>query len=236
MLNNAPTKESIGAERQVDPMPSNGSMTFVFEDENSREVIQGKATPRRSRVNDFFANAENSAADYGKKNHEYIDRCLAIATLNPADFEGCFIPVEALIVTARALGPQTRAVLIAATRAAVLEGADVLRACRLVRELPDLEAAGLLHLWLVLGEKIPAESAEGAKILSEVGKTASDGPGYAHLTTRKGGEKTLATEDGIDVGASKGRRKSPKGVETDADRTVGELKNPTQQPEFIVKG
>ena len=102
------------------------------------------------------------AADYGKANEAYIDRCLAIATLNPADFEGCFIPVEALIVTARALGPQTRAVLIAATRAAVLEGADVLKACRLVRDLPDLEAAVLLHRWLVQGEKMPQEAEEEA--------------------------------------------------------------------------
>jgi exoenzyme U len=73
VLNNAPTLDSIGAERQVDPMPENGSMTFVFEDDNSRDVISGKAKPKRSRVNDWFSGAENSAADYGK-NRALADR------------------------------------------------------------------------------------------------------------------------------------------------------------------
>jgi hypothetical protein len=73
VLNNAPTLDSIGAERQLDPMPENGSMTFIFEDENSRDVMKGEAKPKRSRVNDWFSGAENSAADYGK-NRALADR------------------------------------------------------------------------------------------------------------------------------------------------------------------
>ncbi len=66
VLNNAPTPDSVGAERQLDPMPEGGGMTFVFEDDASRQVIEGKAAPKRSRIADWLTGAENSAAEYGK--------------------------------------------------------------------------------------------------------------------------------------------------------------------------
>jgi hypothetical protein len=73
VLNNAPTLDSIGAERQLDPMPDSGSMTFIFEDESSRDVMKGQATPKRSRVADWLTGAENSASDYAK-NRALADR------------------------------------------------------------------------------------------------------------------------------------------------------------------
>lgn len=73
VLNNAPTLDSIGAERPLDPLPDSGNMTFIFEDETSRDVLKGEATPERSRINDFFTHAENSAADYAK-NRALADR------------------------------------------------------------------------------------------------------------------------------------------------------------------
>lgn len=66
VLNNAPTSESIGAARDLDPVPEQGGMTFIFEEEASKEVMDGAAVPRGNGVNDFFAKAKNSAADYGK--------------------------------------------------------------------------------------------------------------------------------------------------------------------------
>ncbi|MBL0149368.1 MAG: patatin-like phospholipase family protein [Ideonella sp.] len=92
VLNNAPTPESIGAERQLDPMPDSGGMTFIFEDENSRDVMKGEASPKRSRINDFFTGAENSAADYAK-NRALADRpqdvvMLPLTFTVPPDEEG----------------------------------------------------------------------------------------------------------------------------------------------------
>jgi exoenzyme U len=73
VLNNAPTSDSLGTDRGVDPVPETGKMTFVFEEDASHEILQGKATPDRSRVNDTVAGAENSAADFAK-NRGLADR------------------------------------------------------------------------------------------------------------------------------------------------------------------
>ena len=66
VLNNAPTSDNLGTDRGVDPVPETGKMTFVFEEDASQQILAGKATPDRSRVNDFVAGAENSAADFAK--------------------------------------------------------------------------------------------------------------------------------------------------------------------------
>jgi exoenzyme U len=66
VMNNAPTRATVGDERQVDPMTDQGSMTFVFEEEASKEILAGTATPSKSRLVDFIAGANMSAADYAK--------------------------------------------------------------------------------------------------------------------------------------------------------------------------
>jgi len=68
VMNNAPTSDLVGAKRSVDPMPTAGKMTFVFEGED--DVIQqgpDAVPPTRKRVNDFFSAAPNSAAEFAKK-------------------------------------------------------------------------------------------------------------------------------------------------------------------------
>ncbi|MCA8977499.1 MAG: patatin-like phospholipase family protein [Planctomycetes bacterium] len=73
VLNNAPTTESIGAERNLDPVPERGAMTFVFEEEASQEILNGVAVPRRARLADWLTGAEHSAAEYAK-NRGLADR------------------------------------------------------------------------------------------------------------------------------------------------------------------
>jgi exoenzyme U len=66
VLNNAPTPESTADAPAIDPMPEERGMTFVFEDEAAREVLQGEAVPRRSRMGDWLTGTEHSAAEYAK--------------------------------------------------------------------------------------------------------------------------------------------------------------------------
>ena len=73
VLNNAPTSDSIGRDRGLDPMPDKGCMTFVFEEEAAHEILAGEATPRRDRLADFISGANNSAAEYAK-NRALADR------------------------------------------------------------------------------------------------------------------------------------------------------------------
>lgn len=91
--------------------------------------------------------------------------------------------------------------------------------------MPAIRGA-IQEKWLVL-----ADSPEGKALLESDNMNAE--AGFSHMSTRKNAAKPVAQEDGIDV-ASKGRR-GKSSVETDADRTVGELKTPTQRPEFIVR-
>jgi exoenzyme U len=65
VMNNAPTTAGVGAQRQIDPMTDDGNMTFVFESEASQEILAGKATPSKSRLVNFIAGANTSAATYG---------------------------------------------------------------------------------------------------------------------------------------------------------------------------
>ncbi len=64
VLNNVPNSDSIGAERNVDPMPAKGSLSFVFEDDAAHDAASGKATASKSLLNDWIAKAPNSAANY----------------------------------------------------------------------------------------------------------------------------------------------------------------------------
>jgi exoenzyme U len=69
VLNNAPTTESIGAERDLDPMPTKSSMTFVFEDEDGKaqQMLKGDAAPASglgAKIKDWVVGADNAAADH----------------------------------------------------------------------------------------------------------------------------------------------------------------------------
>lgn len=97
--------------------------------------------------------------------------------------------------------------------------------------MPSIRGA-IAEGWLVL-----FDSEEGKKAIQDGEKIVNQkDPGFTHLSIRKSDQKAaVVEEDGIDVTQARGR-KSSRTVETDADRTVGALKNPAQLPEFIVKG
>lgn len=100
------------------------------------------------------------------------------------------------------------------------QGADI--------SMPAIRGA-IIEKWL-----IPADSPDGQHLIQEMEQSQEkQEAGFSHMSTRKGASKTVAEADGIDVTGPRTRR--PRGpVETDADRTVGELKTPTQRGEFIV--
>ncbi|MGC8476672.1 MAG: patatin-like phospholipase family protein [Acetobacteraceae bacterium] len=80
VMNNAPTLESIGAERDLDPIPDKGEMTFVFEEKAAHDILQGKAAPdfgafdrftttvfgKKLKVGDLLTKANLEADDYAK--------------------------------------------------------------------------------------------------------------------------------------------------------------------------
>jgi exoenzyme U len=66
VLNNAPSSDTTGTDRDVDPVPDEGKMTFLFEDDAARSVISDTVAPTRSRFGDMVSGAENSAAEYAK--------------------------------------------------------------------------------------------------------------------------------------------------------------------------
>jgi exoenzyme U len=86
VLNNAPTSDLIGTDRALDPVPEAGKMTFVFEEDASKDILKGQATPNRSRLNDFISGAPNSAAEYAK-NRGLADRPEEIIMV-PLKFDG----------------------------------------------------------------------------------------------------------------------------------------------------
>lgn len=73
VLNNAPTPQSVGDGRDLDPVPEASGMTFVFEGEDAHEVLQGVAVPRKSKLGDWLTGAEHSAAEYAK-NRDLAER------------------------------------------------------------------------------------------------------------------------------------------------------------------
>ena len=64
VLNNVPNSDSLGTERDLDPVPTKGSMSFVFENDDANAAARGEATPNRSRISDWISQAPNSAANY----------------------------------------------------------------------------------------------------------------------------------------------------------------------------
>ena len=69
ILNNAPTLDSIGTERNVDPMPTKGGMTFVFEGDGTDEMLDGKVNPKGKiggKLIDKGIGAKNTAGEFGQ--------------------------------------------------------------------------------------------------------------------------------------------------------------------------
>jgi exoenzyme U len=73
VLNNAPTPQSVGDGRDLDPVPEASGMTFVFEGEDAHETLQGVAVPRKQTLGDWLTGAEHGAAEYAK-NRDLADR------------------------------------------------------------------------------------------------------------------------------------------------------------------
>jgi exoenzyme U len=70
VMNNTPTKSSIGDERPLDPMPTEGSLNFVFQGSGSAEVIEGKHTFEPGGkilggIGDKVTKSKNWAAEFG---------------------------------------------------------------------------------------------------------------------------------------------------------------------------
>jgi exoenzyme U len=75
-MNNTPTSSSIGNERNLDPVPDQRGMTFVFQDEASPALKKGLVKPGTglgAQIIDKVLNSENSAAEYAK-NRDAADR------------------------------------------------------------------------------------------------------------------------------------------------------------------
>jgi exoenzyme U len=64
VLNNAPSSDTTGTDRDVDPVPSEGKMTFLFGSDQADAVAKGAATPDRNRIGDLLSGAEFSAAEF----------------------------------------------------------------------------------------------------------------------------------------------------------------------------
>lgn len=71
VMNNTPTRSSIGNDRKLDPVPQERGISFVFEDTDgvSSGLLQGKVTPsvgKGARVIDWFVGSNHKGAEYGK--------------------------------------------------------------------------------------------------------------------------------------------------------------------------
>lgn len=73
VMNNTPTSSSLGRERELDPMPLERGVTFVFEDEDgaAEAMKKGHAAPSRGVMPRFqdawiLGGANNAGAEYGK--------------------------------------------------------------------------------------------------------------------------------------------------------------------------
>jgi exoenzyme U len=73
-MNNTPTTKSIGAERELDPMPEGRGMTFVFQggEKKDQNLLEGVTKPKQGkmvRFKDWVIGASNGAAEYGKNSN-----------------------------------------------------------------------------------------------------------------------------------------------------------------------
>jgi exoenzyme U len=69
ILNNAPTLDSIGTERNVDPMPTKSGMTFVFEGDGSEALTKGEVSaksPTEGKIIDKVVGAKNTAGEFAQ--------------------------------------------------------------------------------------------------------------------------------------------------------------------------
>ena len=71
VMNNTPTSSSIGNERDLDPMPQERGVTFVFDDEagDAANLLKGKVNPGQglgARIADWFVGSKNAGAEYAK--------------------------------------------------------------------------------------------------------------------------------------------------------------------------
>ena len=71
VMNNTPTSSSIGNERDLDPMPKERGVTFVFDDESgdAANLLKGKVNPAQglgARIADWFVGSKNAGAEYAK--------------------------------------------------------------------------------------------------------------------------------------------------------------------------
>ena len=71
VMNNTPTSSSIGNERDLDPMPQERGVTFVFDDEagDAANLLKGKENPGQgvgARIADWFVGSKNAGAEYAK--------------------------------------------------------------------------------------------------------------------------------------------------------------------------
>lgn len=78
VMNNTPTSSSIGNERDLDPMPQQRGVTFVFDDEggDAKSILAGRVKPAQglgARIADWFVGSSNAGAEYAK-NRSAADR------------------------------------------------------------------------------------------------------------------------------------------------------------------
>ena len=71
VMNNTPTSSSIGNERELDPMPQQRGVTFVFDDEggDAANLLKGRVNPAQglgARIADWFVGSKNAGAEYAK--------------------------------------------------------------------------------------------------------------------------------------------------------------------------
>jgi exoenzyme U len=71
VMNNTPTSSSIGNERELDPLPQQRGVTFVFDDAggDAANLLKGQVDPAQglmARVADWFVGSKNAGAEYAK--------------------------------------------------------------------------------------------------------------------------------------------------------------------------
>ncbi|MBX3604812.1 MAG: patatin-like phospholipase family protein [Piscinibacter sp.] len=71
VMNNTPTAASLGNERDLDPVPQQRGVTFLFEDEGgaAASMLKGRVDPAQglgARIADWFVGSNNAAAEYAK--------------------------------------------------------------------------------------------------------------------------------------------------------------------------
>ena len=71
VMNNTPTSSSIGNERDLDPMPQQRGVTFLFDDPDgdAGKMLKGQVTPgqgKAARFMDWLVGSNNAGAEYAK--------------------------------------------------------------------------------------------------------------------------------------------------------------------------